>query len=93
MSRSWTSLLRLPGVGLAREASRRAAAVLDAGWPDRPEGRELGEDLDAWLRADGHARNPGTTADLVTAALFVGLRDGTIVLPLRFESWTDPLRR
>ena len=27
-------------------------------------------DLDFWLRADGHRRNPGTTADLVCATLY-----------------------
>ena len=26
--------------------------------------------LDRWLRSDGHRRNPGTTADLIAAALF-----------------------
>ena len=38
--------------------------------------------FDAWLRADGHARNPGATADLMAAALFAALREGTIALPL-----------
>lgn len=28
-------------------------------------------DLDFWMRSDGHRRNPGTTADLVGASLFV----------------------
>jgi triphosphoribosyl-dephospho-CoA synthetase len=28
------------------------------------------------LRADGHRRNPGATADLIAAALFVALREG-----------------
>ena len=35
-------------------------------------------DFDFWLRSDGHRRNPGTTADLIAAALFAGLRDGWI---------------
>ena len=38
--------------------------------------------LDTWLRGDGNRRNPGTTADLVAAILFAGLRDGVIVEPL-----------
>ncbi len=29
-------------------------------------------DLDFWLRADGHQRIPGTTADLIAAGLFCG---------------------
>lgn len=34
-------------------------------------------DLDFWLRADGHRRNPGTTADLVCATLYAkSLIDG-----------------
>ncbi len=31
------------------------------------------QDFDAYLRADGHRRNPGTTADLVAATLFIRL--------------------
>ena len=50
-----------------------------------PEGRAAGRALDAYLRSDGHRLNPGTTADLVTACLFVALREG-ILKP------TDPFR-
>ena len=39
-------------------------------------------DLDFWLRSDGHRRNPGTTADLVTAALYIGLASDRFKLPL-----------
>lgn len=35
-------------------------------------------ELDFWLRSDGHRRNPGTTADLLAASLFVGLATGTL---------------
>ena len=38
-------------------------------------------ELDAHLRSQGNRFNPGTTADLVTAALYAALRDGTIPLP------------
>lgn len=37
--------------------------------------------LDFWLRSDGHNRNPGTTADLIAAGLFVGLYNGEINPP------------
>ena len=37
--------------------------------------------LDFWLRSDGHQRNPGTTADLIAAGLFVGLYNGDIEPP------------
>ena len=40
-------------------------------------------DLDMWLRSDGHQRNPGTTADMIAAGLFVALFNGQIGLPPR----------
>jgi triphosphoribosyl-dephospho-CoA synthase len=55
--------------------------VLALGWPGAREGREALAELDGWLRAEGHRRNPGATADLLTAALFVLLREGAIRLP------------
>ena len=39
------------------------------------------ESLDFWLRSDHHRRNPGTTADLIGAALFVCLSSGQIQAP------------
>jgi triphosphoribosyl-dephospho-CoA synthase len=74
-------IARKCGAAVAGEASERAAAVLRAGWPEPPEGWRRFEELDGWLRADGHRRNPGTTADLVTASLFVALRGAIITLP------------
>lgn len=68
----------------AEEAARRAGQVLAAGWAHDPAGRAALAEFDAWLRAEGHGRNPGTTADLVTSCLFVALRDGTIQLPPQF---------
>jgi triphosphoribosyl-dephospho-CoA synthase len=38
--------------------------------------------FDEWLR--GLGRNPGTTADIVTASLFVALRTGIIQVPLPY---------
>lgn len=81
-----TLIARKRGEDVAREASRRAADVLERGWP--ASGRAEFAAFDRWLREDGHARNPGATADLVTAALFLSLRDGTIPLPL--PRWSDP---
>ena len=77
-----TLILRKRGVAEAAEASRRAGIVLDSGWPQRPEGRDAFRECDTWLRAVGHQRNPGATADLVTACLFVLLREGRLRLPL-----------
>jgi triphosphoribosyl-dephospho-CoA synthase len=73
-------IARKRGPAEAEEASRRAHAVLDAGWPDPSAAGALRE-LDVWLCAAGRGRNPGTTADLVTAGLFVALRQGLLSLP------------
>jgi triphosphoribosyl-dephospho-CoA synthase len=73
-------IARKRGPAAAAESARRARRVLDAGWPDEPGGRRALAELDAWLRADGNARNPGTTADIVAACLFVCLR-GDILKP------------
>jgi triphosphoribosyl-dephospho-CoA synthase len=62
-------ITRKCGHATAEEASRRAQQALDAGFT----AVDVAE-LDAWLRADGQRRNPGTTADLVTACLFAALR-------------------
>jgi triphosphoribosyl-dephospho-CoA synthase len=76
-------IARKCGLAESEEASRRARAVLQQGWPQEAAGPSALQDFDRWLRADGHRRNPGTTADLVTACLFVLLREGSIELPLR----------
>jgi triphosphoribosyl-dephospho-CoA synthase len=75
-------IARKRGLEEARAASDRAQRVLAAGWPGTSAGWPALNELDEWLRAQGHARNPGTTADLVTACLFVLLREGKIELPL-----------
>jgi triphosphoribosyl-dephospho-CoA synthase len=41
-------------------------------------GRLTVENFDASLREPGNALNPGTTADLVTATLFVALLEGKL---------------
>jgi triphosphoribosyl-dephospho-CoA synthase len=71
-------IARKCGPQIAREARQRAAAVLRAGAPGEPAYQQALADLDAWLRADGHRRNPGTTADLIAAGLFVLLREGRL---------------
>jgi triphosphoribosyl-dephospho-CoA synthase len=76
-----TLIARKRGPGEAREAARRASDVMLRGWPETPAGRAAFRELDEWLRAVGHERNPGTTADLVTASLFAALREGTMRLP------------
>jgi triphosphoribosyl-dephospho-CoA synthase len=75
-------IARKCGEQVAAECSQRAVAVLAAGPVGTPAYRQATRDLDDWLRADQNRRNPGTTADLIAAALFVGLRDGEIKPPL-----------
>jgi triphosphoribosyl-dephospho-CoA synthase len=77
-------IARKCGKDVAVEASRRAEAVLNAGWPHTQQGINSLAEFDAWLRADGHRRNPATTADLVAASLFVALHEDIITLPLQF---------
>jgi triphosphoribosyl-dephospho-CoA synthase len=76
-----TLIARKRGQAEAEESAVRARQVLDAGWPMTEAARAALADLDRWLRELGSQRNPGTTADLVTACLFAALRDDTITLP------------
>lgn len=73
-----TLIARKRGGREAEESAGMAAAVLDAGLFASDEGRRRLKRLDEWLRAEGNSRNPGTTADLVTACLFAALREGVI---------------
>jgi triphosphoribosyl-dephospho-CoA synthase len=65
-----TLIARKRGPCAAEQVSADAARVL--------AGRASVEAFDASLRRDGNALNPGTTADLVTAVLFVALLDGRL---------------
>jgi triphosphoribosyl-dephospho-CoA synthase len=78
-----TLIARKRGWAEAEEAAGRARAVLDSGLA------ELNA-FDVWLRGEGHARNPGATADLLAACLFVLLRENAITLPPQFP-WTTEL--
>jgi triphosphoribosyl-dephospho-CoA synthase len=76
-------IARKHGHNAAREISLLARQVLKAGWPKTKAGCNKLRDLAFRFNADVRRCNPGTTADLVTASLFVLLRQGTIELPLR----------
>lgn len=76
-----TDILRKRGLAEAEEASRLAQAILNAGWPDSENSRNLFASFDAWLREQDSQRNPGTAADLVTACLFAAIREGRITMP------------
>lgn len=76
-------IARKCGLETAQEVSTYAAAVFASGSPGEDAYHEAAADLDFFLRSDGHRRNPGTTADLIAAGLFVLLRDGKLQPPLR----------
>lgn len=59
-------ILRKCGPRIAGESQRRAVAVL--------AGNQSFATFDRWLRADANRRNPGTSADLIAAGLYVALR-------------------
>ncbi len=71
-----TLVERRHGPGAARRVSRAAAQVLAAGGPLRPEGRRLLSRLDRRLRGAKPPINPGASADVVAASLFVWLLSG-----------------
>jgi len=63
------------GHEIAAEATERARRLLDVPLATMTEQASELWKFDTWLRADGHRRNPGTTADMLAAALFVHLRE------------------
>jgi triphosphoribosyl-dephospho-CoA synthase len=73
-----TLIARKLGRRAAERVSADAAAVLAAGGVRDDAGRAALAAFDASLRQDGNALNPGTTADLVTAVLFVALLEGVL---------------
>jgi triphosphoribosyl-dephospho-CoA synthase len=73
-----TLIARKRGRGAAERVSAGAARVLAAGGVRGDAGRAALRAFDASLREDGNALNPGTTADLVTAVLFVALLEGVL---------------
>jgi triphosphoribosyl-dephospho-CoA synthase len=78
-------VVRKCGMAVASQLQQQAAEVQRHGWPGRIQSWALYNGFDDWLRAEGHSRNPGTTADLVAACLFVAIRDGLIIPPSRAE--------
>lgn len=71
-----THVSRRGGARRAVEVSRRARTVLDTGGVRSDAGRHAIDELDVALRDERHLGNPGTTADLTAAAIFVVLLFG-----------------
>jgi triphosphoribosyl-dephospho-CoA synthase len=71
-----THVVRRGGLTLAQDVSRRARVALAAGGVRTPAGRAMVARMDDALRGPGNTANPGTTADLTAAAIFVVLLGG-----------------
>ncbi len=82
-------IARKNGPAVAADVQARAREVLRRGGLDTPDGRRAGVELDRHLRSDGNRLNPGTTADLITACLFVALRENKVAPSAPFR-WQVP---
>jgi triphosphoribosyl-dephospho-CoA synthase len=68
-----TLIARKKGEETARIISMQAAEVLNEGGVFTSNGQKAILEMDRGLRDPAHALNPGTTADLTTAAIFLSL--------------------
>lgn len=68
-----TLIARKRGMEIAIQVSRLATETLAMGGMLTPQGQDALADLDRTLRDERHTLNPGTTADLTTAAVFLFL--------------------
>jgi triphosphoribosyl-dephospho-CoA synthase len=73
-----TLIARKRGADEAARVAEGARQVLVAGGVRSARGRTALAEFDASLRRDGNALNPGTTADVVTAVIFVALLEGEL---------------
>ena len=71
-----THIARRAGPARAGELTRKAQAVLELGGVRSDAGRGAISKLDATLRDHRNLSNPGTTADITTASIFVVLLAG-----------------
>ena len=77
-----THIVRRAGASIATDVTHMARDVVAAGGVRSDAGRARIVQLDRALRADGNRANPGTTADITAAAIFVVLLGG---------GWTSPI--
>jgi triphosphoribosyl-dephospho-CoA synthase len=68
-----THILRRTGAAAAQRVSTLARQTLEAGGVRSAAGRQAVDEMDRALRDPRHSLNPGTTADLTAAAIFVTL--------------------
>jgi len=70
-------IVRKCGMAAARMVQEHVGRLLNSAGKDHDE-------FDAYLRAEGNRRNPGTSADLTAACLFAALRLGIITVPPQY---------
>jgi triphosphoribosyl-dephospho-CoA synthase len=87
-----TLLRRRHGEGAARAVSRRAAAIVRAGGLLTPRGGTMARALDRDLRCSRPPLNPGATADLAVAALFLFLLESAVLKAGRSRPTEPPGR-
>jgi triphosphoribosyl-dephospho-CoA synthase len=66
-----TLIARKRGFGVASQVSQQARSVLELGGVYTPEGQTALAEMDRTLRDENHTLNPGATADLTAAAIFL----------------------
>jgi triphosphoribosyl-dephospho-CoA synthase len=71
-----TFIARKIGIGKAREVSSMAKEVLKLGGLETVKGRESLREFDLTLRKSSNLLNPGTTADIIAAALALCILGG-----------------
>jgi triphosphoribosyl-dephospho-CoA synthase len=80
-----TLIARKKGIEASRRVSERAANVLQLGGILTTVGSEALAAMDRDLRDPGHTLNPGTTADLTAAAIFLALAELDVRPELRLR--------
>ena len=76
-----TLIVRKCGLEIGGKSQMLAQKAVDSGSQSPDEFWKSVSELDFWLRSDANRRNPGASADLVTASVFLGLLEGTIAAP------------
>ncbi|MCY2933463.1 MAG: triphosphoribosyl-dephospho-CoA synthase, partial [Planctomycetota bacterium] len=79
---------RKAGADAERIVQQRARGVLNLKSNPNQYAAALRK-LDRDLRVSGNRLNPGTTADLVTASLFLALSEGVLQIPLEMDLLCD----
>jgi triphosphoribosyl-dephospho-CoA synthase len=72
-----THIVRRAGVGVAEFVSQKARAAVYAGGVRTADGRATISQMSTELRGERNRANPGTTADITAAAIFVSLLGGS----------------